>query len=220
MSQRKVISQPPADQLEPWLPPAVENAAGKSVVSARRRPVTASQLESVHKQAYEDGFARGREEGFARGLADGAAQGEARLVTLLKSLARPLEDLDERVEEALVSLAMSVARHLVRRELKSEPGQIVAVVREAVSALPLNSQVVHLYLHPEDATLVRETLSVHDGATPWHIVEDPVLTRGGCRVVTETSQIDASVEQRVAAVIAKVLGEERDGELGYRSGQN
>ncbi len=135
-------------------------------------------------------------------------------------LARPLEDLDERVEESLVSLAMSVARHLVRRELKTDPGQVIAVVREAVSALPLTTQMVHLHLHPEDAELVRETLAVHEGDTPWHVVEDPVLIRGGCRVVTEISQVDASVEHRVAAAIAKVLGEEREGEGSAGSGSD
>jgi flagellar assembly protein FliH len=48
------------------------------------------------------------------------------------------------------------------------------------------------------------------------IVADPLQTRGGCRVLTDTSQIDASVEARLNAVIAHVLGGERssDGEAG------
>jgi flagellar assembly protein FliH len=46
----------------------------------------------------------------------------------------------------------------------------------------------------------------------WQIVEDPTVTRGGCRVATETSEVDATVEARVAAVVARVLGEEREGE--------
>ena len=36
------------------------------------------------------------------------------------------------------------------------------------------------------------------------------LSRGGCRVSTDTSRIDATVENRVNAVIAEVLGGERD----------
>ena len=41
------------------------------------------------------------------------------------------------------------------------------------------------------------------------IAEDPILPRGGCRVTSENSTIDAQVEQRLGAAIAAVLGDER-----------
>jgi flagellar assembly protein FliH len=48
----------------------------------------------------------------------------------------------------------------------------------------------------------------HDGM-PWKIQQDPLLTRGGCRVSTGDSRIDATVESRLGAVIARVLGDSR-----------
>ena len=216
-THRKVISGQNSDAAKTWEPPSVQDGRAGSPGRPRGRGITASQLESVHGQAYEDGFAEGREEGLKKGYEEGVAQVRTEigkrselLGSLLRSLSKPLEQLDAQVEESLVSMAMSVARHLVRRELKSEPGQVIAVVREAVSALPINSQQVRLHVHPEDAALVREALGVKDGEGGWEIVEDPVLTRGGCRVVTDTSQVDATVESRVAAVIGHVMGEERE----------
>jgi flagellar assembly protein FliH len=44
----------------------------------------------------------------------------------------------------------------------------------------------------------------------WRIVEDPLITRGGCKVDTEVSHIDATVENRLAAVIATLFGGERE----------
>ena len=131
------------------------------------------------------------------------------LEELLQSLDEPFRQLDQSVEQQLAELAMLVARQLVRRELKTEPEQIISVVREALTALPVAARDVRLALHPEDATLIRETLSI--GADDQHIqlVEDPVQGRGGCKVLTDTSQIDASVESRLNAVIAKVLGGQR-----------
>jgi flagellar assembly protein FliH len=41
------------------------------------------------------------------------------------------------------------------------------------------------------------------------VVEDPTLTRGGCLVRSENSQIDARVESRVNAIVSGMLGEER-----------
>ncbi|RMG30702.1 MAG: flagellar assembly protein FliH, partial [Gammaproteobacteria bacterium] len=46
----------------------------------------------------------------------------------------------------------------------------------------------------------------------WKLVEDPTLSRGGCRVETESSRIDATVEQRLHAVLARFLGGERQGD--------
>ncbi len=214
-TQRKILSGRGSSQARTWEPPSV---AENGTVGRRsgRRPITASQLESVHGQAYEDGFAQGVEDGRKQGYQEGVAQVRSEigrqtelLGALLRNFAHPLEQLDAEVEESLVSLAMSVAKHLVRRELKSDPGQVIAVVREAVSALPVNSRQVRLHLHPEDAALVRDTLRVHEGDSSWEIVDDPVMTRGGCQVVTDTSRVDATVESRVAAGIGQVMGEER-----------
>jgi len=218
-SQKRVISREGSGAAEAWVPPAVHVGGDGNGIYSSSRPVTAAQLEAVHRQAYEEGLARGLEEGRSRGYQEGVEQAKAELETrasrlegLLQSLARPLEALDGQLEEHLVVLAMSVAKHLVRRELKSDPGQVIAVVREAVSVLPVASETLRLHLHPEDAALVREMLSLNGADGPWQILEDPVLTRGGCRVATEISQVDATVENRVARVVAKVMGEERDRE--------
>jgi flagellar assembly protein FliH len=216
---RRVIPGGGSGETRTWEPPAVSDAGG-GVIGGRRsgpRPMTASQLESVHGQAFAEGFAQGEEEGRKKGYQEGLARARAEigsqgelLASILHGLSRPLEAVDQEVEDLLASLAMGVARHLVRRELKADPGQVIAVVREAVSALPSNAREVRLHLHPEDALLVRATLGVIDGEGTWEIVEDPVLTRGGCRVVTDISQVDATVEHRLASVIARVMGEERE----------
>ena len=133
----------------------------------------------------------------------------ALLEQLLGAFANPFEELDEGVEQQLAQLAMLVARQLVRRELKTDPGQVIAVVRAALAELPLASRDIRLALHPDDIGLVREALSMGEDEQRIRIVEDPVQSRGGCRVETDTSQIDASVESRLNAIIAQVLGGER-----------
>jgi flagellar assembly protein FliH len=228
--QRRVLTAEDLALLRQWRVPEVgEPAAGSppprppepAPVVAEVRPPTAADVEAIERAAYDEGFACGRAEGETRGHAEALERAEAslrsqaeHLASILQTLASPLQDLDAQVEQALVTLALSVARQLVRRELKIDPGQVIAVVREAVSALPLASGELRLYLHPEDAALVRQVLAVKDGEGAWHIVEDPVLTPGGCRLVTETSQIDATVEARLNAVIARVLGGERGSDRG------
>jgi len=129
------------------------------------------------------------------------------LQAMLEALARPLDGMDERAEQALVDLALSVAKQLIRRELHSSPGEIVAVVREAVQLLPLSRQSIRVYLHPDDATLVREVFAL-DGHTEhtWQVFDDPGLSRGGCKILTDDSTIDATLETRIATVVTHVLG--------------
>ena len=199
----KLITKEEAGEISAWELPDVATFAGGG-----RNLLTAKQIEAIQKQAYEEGFALGRKEGRNAGQAQIKASVQ-RLEQLMSALARPFAELDQRVEKELVNLAIAMTRQLIRRELKTDPGQIIAVVREALAALPVATRGVRVHLHPDDAALVRSALSVAEGEQAWKLMEDPALTRGGCRVVSETSQIDATVEARLNAIIAATLGGER-----------
>ncbi len=194
--------------------------------------LTVDQIEAMQKQAYDEAFEQGRQEGFEQGKAEGFAEGKkqgfeegskqgyeenlhllhkqtAELARLMETLSEPFKKLDEAVETELVQLAIGIAGQIIRREIKYNPGEIIAVIREAIKVLPVASQKITLNLHPEDAELVRSTLKLDDSLPAWRLVENPLITRGGCTVETDVSSIDATVENRLAAVVATVLGGER-----------
>jgi flagellar assembly protein FliH len=64
---------------------------------------------------------------------------------------------------------------------------------------------VRLLLHPEDADLIREVYALADTEVGWTLIEDPVIARGGCKVVTDSSQIDATLDSRLTSLIAPLL---------------
>lgn len=205
----KIIPKEELSGIENWSLPEVSITGQRAPAS---RPLTARQLEELQQQAREEGFLQGRREGLEAGKKDIKARVHE-LESLMQTLAKPLEQLDTQVEQELVQLALAVARQLIRRELKADPGQVLAVVRESMVALPIAARNVRLHMHPEDAALVRETLLLSENERSWTIVEDPLLTRGGCKVSSETSQIDASIERRLHSVIANVLGGERESDV-------
>lgn len=209
----KVLPADEVDECARWEIPAVEDSAAEALTGVGKTGghlLTAKQLEELQTQAYEEAYVLGRQEGIAAGRDEIGARIQ-QLEALIKVLSEPLDELDECVEEQLVALAIAIARQLVRRELKIDPHQIIGVVRESLQILPVASRNVRLHLHPKDAELVRQALSEVEGERAWQIVEDPVMSRGGCRVNTDTSQIDARVESRLGAVISAVLGDERGG---------
>jgi flagellar assembly protein FliH len=199
--------------------------------------LTVEQIENMQKQAYDEAFAQGQKEGYDKGFQEGETKGydqgfeqgkaegskkgyeenlhllrkqAADFVSLLESLSEPFKELDQAVEKELVDLSIGIANQLIRREIKIDPGQIVAVIREAVNALPIASQKLTLRMHPEDAELVRSSLALDDISPPWNIIEEPLITRGGCKVETETSNIDVTVENKLATIVTTILGGERE----------
>jgi flagellar assembly protein FliH len=206
------MSSPAEENIMRWDLPTVRG----DVVQVRKPgKKTVGELEQVERAAYDEAFAAGRAAGLAsaqaetqRGIEQLKSQ-VARLDAMFQSLSRPLEELDKQVESQLVSLAVAIARQLVRRELKTDPAQVIAVVRETVGLLPAAARDVRVHMHPEDAAVVREKLAVTGPDRAWTIVEDPVMTRGGCRVATDTAQIDARLETRIGAVLSSILGDDR-----------
>ena len=217
-STSKVLNQGNPEQVQTWRPPEMGTLLDSIRDSGHGGSLlTADQLQQLQKQAYEEGFEKGRKEGFEYGHKEGLTAGRQRLEekagqldTLLTSLETPFQQLDDQVELELIELVIAMVRQLVRREVRNDPGQIIGVVREAMSILPVSSRNISLILHPEDASLVRETYELSESELGWRIVEDPVLARGGCRISTETSQVDATLESRLATLIAPLLGGERD----------
>ncbi|MGH8494518.1 MAG: FliH/SctL family protein [Gammaproteobacteria bacterium] len=184
-----------------WDVPAIDGSSGQGYL-------TAGRLEALQKEAYDEAYSQGRREGIEAGQLE-VSRRAARFDELLVALANPFDRLDEAVEQQLVELSMTVVRQLFRRELRQDPGHVIGVVREAIRLLPVASRNIEVCLHPEDAALVRESLPPPERTRAWNIVEDPLIERGGCKVVTDQSQIDAQADTRLNAVIASIVGDER-----------
>ncbi len=169
---------------------------------------TVGGLVDLQAEAHKEAFQQGLEEGRQAGRAEVRAQVE-RLSGMFHDLAKPFEVLDAEVERELLTLAMALARQIVRRELKADPTQIIGIIREAIAALPVSARDVRVHLHPEDAAVVRDNLAPTESERAWTMIEDPVMARGGCQITTATSRVDARLETRLASILSELLGTER-----------
>lgn len=163
---------------------------------------TAEEVENTHRQAYQEGFAAGYQEG--KGKVDAEL---ARLEQLMSALGGALNQFDETLTQNLLSLALGVAKQMLREALRVRPELVLPVIREAVNNLPQASQHPHLKLHPEDAALVRSLMADELGHFHWKLIEDSRVERGGCRVETTNSEIDATMENRWKRILV-ALGSE------------
>ena len=212
----KVISREATQDFRRWDLPIVEDVSA-AVKNAKhdKSPglMTAEQIERIQKQAYKEAYDAGYKKGQQEGLRSGQRESDYKINLLgemLDSLAHPFEELDDAVEQQLVSLSLAIARQLVRRELKADPAQVIGVIHEALAALPVGSRDVKVCLHPDDVVLVRGIMTQTEADRNWSLVNDPGLIRGDCRILTEVSQVEATLEKRLAAVVSQLLGGERE----------
>lgn len=167
-------------------------------VSAGALP-TAGELEKMHQQAREEGYQAGYAEGRQQ-----AAMETQRIGGLLDALNRELQQVDQQVSQDLLDLALEIAKQMVHQTLAVKPELLLDIIRDAISNLPHFNQAAHLVLHPDDAALVRKGMGEQLAHSGWKIFEDAHMARGGCRVETAHSQIDATLVTRWQHVVASL----------------
>jgi len=203
-------------QPEPEPEPVVETPVEMEEVPLEEvQPLTLEELESIRQEAYNEGFSAGEKDGFrsttlkVRQEADAALGVKlASLETLMGSLFEPIAEQDSQIEKAMVDLVQHIARQVIQRELALDSTQIERVMREALKLLPLGVGNVRLYINPQDFEQVKALRERHEET--WRIVEDAALLPGGCRVETEQSRIDATVETRISQIMAKLFDQLHD----------
>lgn len=162
---------------------------------------TAEQIERIHATARDEGYACGFEEGRLE-----ARQQVKRLETLATGFQDALRDVEGEVSREILALALQVAKQVLMQAINVKPEVILAVVREAMQSLPHFGEAVKLHLDAEDAQLVRAHLGEQIEAIGWRTVVDEQVERGGCRITSVSTQIDATLATRWKRIVA-TLGE-------------
>lgn len=196
-------------EAEPEPPVQIEEVPPEQV-----QPLTLEELEAIRQDAYNEGFAAGEKDGFHSGQLKARQEAEAQLAIKLGSLEKlmsqlfePIAEQDQQLEAALVRLVGHMVREVVQRELSIDSSQIRQVLREALKLLPMGADNVRIQVNPQDFETIRALRERHEES--WRILEDDSLLPGGCRIETEHSQIDASIETRLTQALKQLFEQQR-----------
>lgn len=172
---------------------------------------TAAELENISREAREEAREEGHKEGHQAGFEAGYAEGSQqvalesqRLSELVSSMEQALQEVDQQVAQSLLDLALDLAQRMLHQALKVDPELLLEVVREAIGSLPHFNAGAHLVLHPADAEIVRMRMGEQLAHSGWKIFEDAKITRGGLKVETAHSQVDATLETRWQRITASM----------------
>lgn len=178
------------------------------------KPLTLDELEAIRQDAYNEGFSAGEKDGFHAGQLKAKQEAEVALAAKLEQLEQvmgnlmaPIAEQDQQLEQALVELVAQMTRQIVQRELNTDSSQIRHVLREALKLLPMGASNIRIHIHPQDFEQVKALRERHEES--WRILEDESLQPGGCRVESESSRIDASVETRLSLALKQLFDQQR-----------
>lgn len=187
-------------------------------------PMTAQQLEKIteeaEKEAKAQGFKEGKEEGEKQGLALGEQRAYEETKALLEEkvqsfqgmaegLFDPLNMQDERIENWVINMAVQFTEHLIQRELTQDPSTLFTLVEKVVSALPVGAEHIRVYVNEADRALLMETFK----ESSWDFHADSKMSRGGCRVETDHSVADYSIETRIRCLLESAEFQEEKEDL-------
>lgn len=194
--------------------PAVEEEPEEPVEPALR-PYTVEELEQIREEAYNEGFSTGEKDGFHAGQLKGQQEARVKLEArmeelehLMTQLLEPMREQDDQIEDMLLSLVETMVRQVIQRELQIDSSQITAVLRGALKALPMGAENIRIYLNPADFDAAKALRDRHE--EKWRLLEDEQLMPGGCRIETEHSQLDASLETRLQQITTQLFEQQRE----------
>ncbi|MFT4862778.1 MAG: flagellar assembly protein FliH [Pseudohongiellaceae bacterium] len=206
--------------VELWQPPAI--GGGEHLVYAKAKPAgklpeEPDLAEIARREGYDTGLKKGGEEGFSQGKQEGLLSGKAEAVALaqqemqpklkqlnqlLTTLSHSLNEEDYNLEKTLFDLVKVIAVSVIRKELELSPGSLMKVVKETIAALPHSRDNIKIILHPADKAFAEAAIT--EGGENWRVVADQEMTRGGCKIETDQSAANASIEHRINAVLDQI----------------
>ena len=106
-------------------------------------------------------------------------------------------------EQGVVRLATAIAARVIRREVQQTPQITLEWISESLQLITSQRKLT-VRLHPEDYAALRnevETLAAQlRGLAPTEIVADQDVSRGGCRLDTESGSIDQQIESQLQRI--------------------
>ncbi len=179
---------------------------GPSQPAPNKAQTDEEQRQAAFDKAYNEGYAAGKQQGLQE-----IAQRKQAVENFLSALARPFDDQSEEAAEFLAHLAGRIAKGLVRRELRTKPETLMALVRDTISTLNSSEHEITVHLNPNNAQVIRDLIHDDNKEQSWRIIDDPMISLNNCKVSCRNSIIDADLDQRISMIITQFLGDERNG---------
>lgn len=153
-------------------------------------------IEEGKKQGYEDGFVHGKKEGIAQGQQEALAEQKASIARFNQwcdEFRITLDNLDSVIPARLVQFSLTAIRAMLGHQVSVDSAVLMDKIQQLLQKDTLFKGNSQLWIHPEDAEMVREKVGDSLEALGWELRLDNHLLPGGCRLTSEEGEFDATL---------------------------
>lgn len=150
---------------------------------------------------HQEGFSQGQKEGFGQGIQDAQQQAAMqlqqeldRLASLYDSLSSARAQLEPEIEQVLVQLSMQLAASLVQAELQQHQHHLLALIEQAIDALPVGVEWLQIVANSQDLEWLQQHYQSHQ--VQWQLLADDSLSPGSLTLKTKQSLVNVTLEHR------------------------
>ena len=198
-----------ADQLEQIRQEAYNEGLEQGLVEGRQKGEKLGAQEG-HKEGLAAGTEEGRKLGFEAGNSEGKKQAQEsgdqqtqqtieQLESVIHSLSDQLSAQKNDIENLLPELVEMLAQAVIHEELNQGSEHIVALVKLAIDALPLDKSHLIIELNEQDLPFLEASFEQNNIEAKLNTNNS--ISPGGCQLITDKSVADFTLESRWAQVI-------------------
>jgi len=184
-----------------------------AIIDKARQEAVASR-EASRKQGYELGFEQGQRAGRQSGHDEAFETARREFSEQQKSLIAACERTVGEINAAradwlasarqdLVELALAIARRVAHAVGRRELEVVRANLEEAIRLAGKRSEIT-IHVNPADVASARSFAdSLIEAKDQWehvHVVEDPQVSPGGCRIQWGSGSVDAALENQLRRI--------------------
>ena len=148
------------------------------------------------KSGYEQGFALGQQEGLQQieqQLSDEKLKAAENITDLIRNFQQSINEIDELIVPKLIDLAMLAAQKTVGTLSKVKQKQLVFTIQMLIEQCSMLSEPILLHLNPDDLLWLEPIMNEEIKQYHWQVIADPNIESGGCKIFTDTNEIDTNV---------------------------
>lgn len=186
--------------------------------------------QEAKSQAYQEGFEQGQKEGFDSGKQSGYDQGylvgqqqgreqiEQQLddekkqavqaiTNLINNFEQSIKEIDELIVPQLFDLALVAAQKTVGSLSKVKQKQLMHTINQLVEQCSMLSDPIVLRLNPADLRWLEPMLNDDINLHQWQFIADANVEEGGCKLLTDTNEVNSNINQHWQIMSDHLLGE-------------
>ena len=127
---------------------------------------------------------------------------------MLSGFAHQRRELLADLQPYVVRISVEIARRILRRELRTDPGMITRIAESALEQVGAAAN-VRVRVHPLDAQVLEQSMmeivSAPDEAAAIEVVPDAAIEQGGCVVESDRGIVDARLRTQFEEMQTRLL---------------